>query len=434
MARLHVLPPRSGNQPAADIQITKLPNGLTVVSDRMEQVETVSLGVWVGAGARNETPELNGISHLLEHMAFKGTRRRSARAIAEEIEAVGGVLNAYTARELTAYYAKVLQEDAPLAIDIIADILQHSVMDAEELARERAVVLQEIGQANDTPDDIIFDHFQETAFPDQPLGRPVLGNEKVVETLGRDALLGYMARSYGASRMVLAAAGKIEHARLVELAADCFLHLPAGNPPIPDAARYSGGEFRADRDLEQVHLVIGLDGLSFHDPDFYALQVYSTLLGGGMSSRLFQEVREKRGLAYTIHSFASSFTDCGAFGVYAGTGEAEVADLVPVVCDELRQAGETANEAEIGRARAQLRASILMSLESTSARTEQLGQQMLVFGRPISTDETIEKIECVDKAAIARVASRLTASRPTVAALGPLSRLERLDAVAARLR
>jgi predicted Zn-dependent peptidase len=433
MAGLHLLLPRTRNAPATDVEVTVLPNGLTVVSDRMESVETVSVGVWVGAGTRFEVPEVNGISHLLEHMAFKGTKRRTARAIAEEIEAVGGVLNAYTARELTAYYAKVLKEDAGLAVDIIADILQHATMDPEELTRERAVVLQEIGQANDTPDDIIFDYFQETAFPGQPLGRPVLGSAEVVESLSREALLGYMARNYGAARMVLAASGKLEHATLVQLAADAFLALPATAPEAPEPGRYVGGDFRTDRELEQVHLTLGLDGLSFHDPDFYALQVYSTLLGGGMSSRLFQEVREKRGLVYTIHSFASSFGDSGTFGIYAGTGENEVAELIPVVCDELRRAGETASEEEIARARAQLKASILMGLESTGARCEQLAHQMLVFGRPIPTSETIEKLEAVDKTAIARVAARLTASRPTIAALGPIGRLESYDSVTARL-
>ncbi|HYB10868.1 MAG TPA: pitrilysin family protein [Alphaproteobacteria bacterium] len=433
MAGLQVLPPRSHNGPALNVEVTKLPNGLTVVSDRMEQVETVSLGVWVGAGTRFETADINGISHLLEHMAFKGTKRRSARAIAEEIEAVGGVLNAYTSRELTAYYAKVLHEDATLAVDIIADILQHSIMDEDELVRERAVVLQEIGQALDTPDDIVFDYFQETAFPNQPLGRPVLGEAKLVEHMGRDALLGYMAHHYGASRMIVAASGKIAHAQLVELAADAFLHLPAGASPTIAEGRYRGGDFRSERDLEQVHVILGLDGLSYHDPDFHALQVYSTLVGGGMSSRLFQEVREKRGLVYSIHAFASSFTDCGTFGVYAGTSEADVPEVVRVVCDELRSVGETASEEEISRARAQLKASILMSLESTGARSEQLGQQLLVFGRPIPTSETIKLIEAVDKAAIARIATRLTASRPTLAALGPISRLESYESVARRL-
>jgi len=209
--------------------------------------------------------------------------------------------------------------------------------------------------------------------------------------------------------------------------------LPAGTPPAIAEGRYRGGDFRSERDLEQVHVVLGLDGLSYHDADFHALQVYSTLLGGGMSSRLFQEVREKRGLVYSIHAFASSFTDCGTFGVYAGTSETDVPEVVRVVCDELREIGATASEDEIGRARAQLKASILMSLESTGARSEQLGQQLLVFGRPIPTSETIKKIEAVDKAAIARIATRLTASRPTLAALGPISRLESYDSVAERL-
>ena len=434
MSGLRPIVPGTPSGPAMQVEITVLPNGLRVVSDRMDAVETVSLGVWVGAGTRYESPELNGISHLLEHMAFKGTRRRSARAIAEEIEAVGGHLNAYTARELTAYYAKVLREDIGLALDIIADILQHAVMDEEELTRERAVVLQEIGQANDTPDDIIFDYFQETAFPDQPLGRPVLGSVKVVERMPRDALLGYMAHHYGAARMVLTAAGKLDHEELVARAAEAFRELPAVAPPPPERARYVGGDFRADRALEQVHLVIGLEGLSYHDPDFYALQVFSTFLGGGMSSRLFQEVRERRGLVYTIHAFASSFTDCGVFGIYAGTGEAEVTELVPVVCDELMRASASASEAEIARARAQLKVSTFMALESTSARCEQLAHQMLVFGRPIPISEVIAKIDAVDQSAIARVAARLTATRPTIAALGPLGGLEPYPAVLARLR
>jgi predicted Zn-dependent peptidase len=433
MAGLHLLQPAVHDGPRVEIETTVLPNGLTVVSDRMESVETVSLGVWVAAGTRHEVAAENGISHLLEHMAFKGTERRSARAIAEEIEAVGGHLNAYTGREVTAYYAKVLKEDLGLAVDIIADILQHSVMDEAELARERAVILQEIGQANDTPDDIIFDYFQETAFPGQALGRPVLGSAGVVERVPRSALLGYMRGHYGPSRMVLAASGKLDHARLVALAAEAFSALPAASPPPPERALYAGGDFRSLRQLEQVHLVIGLEGLAHADPDFHALQVFATLLGGGMSSRLFQEVREKRGLVYTIHSFASSFADCGLFGVYAGTGEAEAAEVVRIVCAELARAGAEASITEIERASAQLKAGHLMNLESPGARAEQLAQHMLIFGRPIPTSETIRDIEAVDKAAVARVARRLMASRPTVAALGPLGRLEPYDAVAARL-
>ena len=434
MSGLRPVVPGTQSGPAMQVEITVLPNGLRVVSDRMDAVETVSLGVWVGVGTRHESPELNGISHLLEHMAFKGTRRRSARAIAEEIEAVGGHLNAYTARELTAYYAKVLKEDIGLALDIIADILQHAAMDEEELARERTVVLQEIGQTNDTPDDIIFDYFQETAFPNQPLGRPVLGSAKVVESVPREALLGYMARHYGAARMVLTAAGKLDHAALVAHAAEAFRELPPVTAPALESARYVGGDFRLDRALEQLHLVIGLEGLSYLDPDFYALQVFSTLLGGGMSSRLFQEVRERRGLVYTIHCFSSSFADCGVFGIYAGTGGAEVAELVPVVCHELVRAGGDASEEEVARARAQLKVSTLMALESTGARCDQLAQQMLMFGRPIPISEMIAKIDAVDKSAVARVAARLVATRPTIAALGPVGGLEPYQAVLGRLR
>ncbi|HUC63069.1 MAG TPA: pitrilysin family protein [Alphaproteobacteria bacterium] len=399
----------------------------------MAEVESVSLGVWVEAGARYEQAAESGISHLLEHMAFKGTARRSARDIAEEIEAVGGQMNAYTARENTAYYVKVLKDDVPLALDILGDILRNSAMDADELARERDVVLQEIGQARDTPDDIVFDHFQETAFPGQPLGRPVLGDEAVVGSVERASLVGYMARHYGAQRMVLAAAGKIEHERLVELAGAALGDVARGSPAQPEAGRYAGGEFRAERKLEQAHIVLGFEGVAIHDPDFYALQLLSMALGGGMSSRLFQEVRERRGLVYTIHAFASSFTDSGVFGIYAGTGEEEVAEVVPVICEELAHAGSEASKAEVDRAVAQLKAGLLMGLESPGARSEQLAQQLLIFGRPIPTSETIRKIEAVDKIAVARVAARLMASRPTLAALGPIGRLEPYEAVAARL-
>jgi predicted Zn-dependent peptidase len=433
MVGLRPSPSQRPSGETSDVEVTTLPNGMQLASDSMESVETVSLGVWVATGTRNEPPEINGISHLLEHMAFKGTQRRSARDIAEEIEAVGGQLNAYTGREQTAYYAKVLKEDVPLALDILADILQHSVFDEEELARERAVVLQEIGQANDTPDDIIFDHFQETAYPGQPLGRPVLGSAEIVRALPRRALVDYLSGEYGGSRMVLAAAGRIDHRELVARAGEVFRDLPVGSPPRYAPARYTGGDFREDRDLEQVHIVLGLEGLSYGDPDYYALQVFSTLLGGGMSSRLFQEVREKRGLVYSVHSFSSSFVDAGSFGIYAGTGERELGEMLPVVCDELRRAGESLGEAEVARARAQLKASVLMALESPGARCEQLAHHLMVYGRPMTTGEVIGRIEAVDRAATARVAARLLASRPTVATLGPHSGLESYDAIAARL-
>jgi predicted Zn-dependent peptidase len=414
------------------IEVTRLPNGLTVASDRKPTVETVSVGTWVGVGTRHEPAAINGVAHLLEHMAFKGTARRSAYDIAREIEAVGGHLNAYTSRESTAYYARVLAEDAPLAVDIIADILQHPTFDGEELTRERAVVLQEIGQAFDTPDDNIFDRFQETAYPAQAIGRPVLGTGVIVNTIDRDTLRGYMTRHYAGESMVLAAAGKIEHDRLVDLVAQAFADLPAAADTGAEPAVYRGGDYREARDLEQVHVLLGFDSVGYMDPDYYAASVLSTLFGGGMSSRLFQEVREKRGLVYSVYSFVSAYRDGGLFGIYAGTGEKEVVDLVPVICDELSKLAGDATDEEVVRARAQLKASILMSLESTNARCEQLAQQILIYGRPLTVAEVVEKIEAVDAAHVRRLAGRLASGRPTLASLGPIGGVEAFDRVAAR--
>src|SRR5262249_4496525 len=234
--------------------------------DAVQTVDTVSLGIWVDVGTRHEPAAINGAAHFLEHMAFKGTERRSARAIAEEIEAVGGHLNAYTSRESTAYYAKVLKEDAPLAIDILADILQHSTFDPEELERERTVILQEIGQANDTPDDIIFDHFQECAYPGQAMGRPVLGRPEIIRGLARDAVIAYLRDHYGARRMVLAAAGNLEHEQLVDLADKLLSDLPAERPVSTEPARYAGGDWREDPDLQHLHLLLASPGLIPPEP------------------------------------------------------------------------------------------------------------------------------------------------------------------------
>jgi predicted Zn-dependent peptidase len=416
------------------VRVSELANGLRVVSDVMDTVESISLGAWVAVGARDEPAELNGISHLLEHMAFKGTERRDALAIAAEIEAVGGQLNAYTARETTAYFAKILKADLALAVDIIADILQYSVMDTGELAREQEVIVQEINQSNDTPDDIIFDFFQATAFPDQAIGRPVLGSAPLVRAMDSKSLLDYMRGHYGAQSIVFAAAGRLDHDRLVELAAAAFESLPAptGSPRQP--ARYVGGDFRESRDLEQVHLLMGVQGVAYDDEDFYAATVFSTLLGGGMSSRLFQEVREKRGLVYSIYSYTSTYVDGGLFGIYAGTSEKQVSEVVPLVFDEIAKLADGAPDDEIARARAQVKATILMSLESTSSRCEQLARQMILFKRPLAVDEIVAKVEAIDGAAIARVATRLMECQPTLAGIGPGAGIKRLERAAKRLR
>jgi predicted Zn-dependent peptidase len=363
-------------------------------------------------------------------MAFKGTERRSAAAIAEEIEAVGGHINAYTAREQTAYYVKVLKEDTALAADIIGDILTHSTFEPEELERERGVILQEIGQANDTPDDIIFDHFQHAAFPDQPLGRPVLGSEDGIRGMPRSTLMGYMRRHYAHENCVIAAAGKLEHEAILDLVRRHFSDLPSDPPPAMAGAAYHGGEFREDRDLDQVHIVLGFPSVGFGDRDYYATLLLSTLLGGGMSSRLFQEVREKRGLVYSIYSFSAPYLDGGLFGIYAGTGESEAAELMPVTLGELRKVQSEVNEAELARARAQVKASLLMSLESTGSRIEQLARQIQIYGRVIPTEETIAKLNAVGPEDVQRAAVRLFRAPPTLAAMGPADRVPNLATIA----
>jgi len=415
------------------IQLTRLPSGLTVITERMDRVETVSFGAYVGTGSRHERHEENGVSHFLEHMAFKGTERRSATAIAEEIEAVGGHINAYTAREQTAYYVKVLKEDTALAADIIGDILTHSTFEPEELERERGVILQEIGQANDTPDDIIFDHFQHAAFPDQPLGRPVLGSEDGIRGMPRTTLMGYMKRHYAHSNTVVAAAGNLTHDAIVDLVQAHFADLPSDPPPAMPGASYQGGEFREDRDLDQVHIVLGFPSVGYGDPDYYPTLLLSTLLGGGMSSRLFQEIREKRGLVYSIYSFAAPYKDGGIFGIYAGTGESEAAELMPVTLAELRKVQSEVTEAELSRARAQVKASLLMSLESTGSRIEQLARQIQIHGRVIPVQETIGKLNAVTPSDIQRAAARHFRARPTLAAMGPAGQVPSVARIAEEL-
>jgi len=416
------------------VMMSRLANGMRVVTDRMESVETVSIGVWVDVGTRHEPAAINGVAHLLEHMAFKGTQRRSALDIAAEIEAVGGHVNAYTSREHTAYYAKVLKADVALAVDILADILQHSTFDAAELERERTVILQEIGQAQDTPDDIIFDLFQERAYPDQPMGQPVLGRAEIIKHLGRDSVAGYQRSTYAAPGMLLVAAGNVTHDALVALAEHAFSALGSESAAKTEPARYVGGDLREARDLEQVHVLLGFPGFAFTDRDYYAASVLSTAFGGGMSSRLFQEIREKRGLVYSIYSFSHSYSDGGLFGIYAGTGEDEAAELMPVLIAEMKKLEAGLQPVELERARAQLKAGLLMSLEGTTARCEQQASHMLIFGRPLDPAELVRHIDAVDEDSVIRVARRITRAAPTLTALGPIGRIEEYDRLVEQLK
>ena len=415
------------------VRISRLANGLTVATDRMESVETVSVGVYVDVGTRHEAAETNGVAHVLEHMAFKGTTRRSARDIAEQVEAVGGQMNAHTGREQTAYYVKLLKEDLELGVDIIADILLDSVYAPEELERERGVILQELGQVEDTPDDVIFDRFSEVAYPGQAVGRPVLGKADIIASLPRQALVDFRAAFYGAPRMVLCAAGKLEHEQLCALAETRFARLASSARDGSAPARWEGGEYRKDDDLEQVHLTLGFPGVSYTDPDFWAANVLATILGGGMSSRLFQEVREKRGLVYSVYSFTAPCMDGGLFGIYAGTGESEAAELIPVTLDELQKVQHEVTLAELARARAQVKAGLLMSLESTGSRCEQLARQIQVFGRVIPTAETVQRIEAVGVADVQRAAARVFRAAPTLAAMGPAGQVPDVARIRERL-
>jgi predicted Zn-dependent peptidase len=385
----------------------------------MNNVETVTLGAWIEVGTRDEDASINGISHLLEHMAFKGTKRRNAKQIVEEIEAVGGNLNAYTSRDHTAYYAKVLKDSVPLAINIISDILQHSIMDDTELKREKDVIVQEINQSFDTPDDVVFDYFQATAFPNQAIGRPVLGTAELVHSLSPDILKKYMANHYSSPRIVFAAAGNIEHSQLVDLVQNAFNALPKENINHREKMNYVGGESHHNRDLEQAHLLFGMEGISFVNEDFYTLSVFSTILGGGMSSRLFQEIREIRGLAYSIYSYLQCYSDGGLFGVYAGTGKKDVFNLVPLIKDEIFKLSQTINKEEVDRAKTQIKAGHLMSLESTSSRCEQVARQTMIYGQPLKLNKIVANIENVNETGLMRVGDILLNSPSTLTTLGP---------------
>jgi predicted Zn-dependent peptidase len=416
------------------VEVTRLASGLTVVTDAMAHLETASLGVWVGSGSRDERPDEHGISHLLEHMAFKGTARRSAREIAEAIEAVGGDLNAGTSAETTAYYARVLKADVPLALDVLADILSDPAFDQAELKREQNVIVQEIGAVEDAPDDLVFERLQAIAFPGQPVGRSILGTPETVRSFDPGKLRAYLGRNYRAPDMIVSAAGAVDHATIVEQTQQHFAKFGGPPAPVPEPAHFGGGSRVEPRDLEQVHVALALQGLPQRDPALFSLQVFTSVLGGGMSSRLFQEVREKRGLCYSIYAFHMPYFDTGVFGLYAGTDQADAAELMQVVVDEISDATENLEEKEINRAKAQMKAGLLMALESSGARAEQLARQMLAYGRPLTLEEIVTKVDAVTVES-ARAAGRalLARSAPAIAALGPGHGLASAAAIAESL-
>ncbi|TNF22522.1 MAG: insulinase family protein [Rhodobacteraceae bacterium] len=415
------------------VEVHTLANGFRIVTEFMPGLESASVGIWVSAGARAEREDQNGIAHFLEHMAFKGTKTRSALQIAEAIEDVGGYINAYTSREVTAYYARVLKGDVPLAMEVVADILLNPVFDPREIEIERGVILQEIGQAHDTPDDVIFDWLQEAAYPGQALGRTILGPPEKVQGFGREDLARFVTEQYGPDQMILAAAGAVDHAALVRQAEALFGHLaPRGHDDDPPA-RFGGGESRHVKTLEQAHFALALESPGYRDAAIYTAQVYSVALGGGMSSRLFQEIRENRGLCYTIFAQAGAYADTGMTTIYAGTSGAQLPELVDLTIDEMKRAADDMSEAEVARARAQMKAGLLMGLESPSSRAERLARMIQIWGRVPELSETIARIDAVSVRGVRDFAGQLAVEAPAALALyGPVAKAPDLVGLNAR--
>ncbi|MEL6549268.1 MAG: pitrilysin family protein [Pseudomonadota bacterium] len=411
-----------------------LPNGFRIVTEHMEGLKSASIGVWVNAGGRHERAEQNGIAHFLEHMAFKGTERRTALQIAEAIEDVGGYINAYTSRETTAYYARVLENDVPLALDVISDIVLNPVFDTREIEVERGVILQEIGQALDTPDDVIFDWLQEEAYPNQPIGRTILGPSERVRAFERADLSTFVREHYAPGQMILAAAGAVDHDAIVREAEKIFGHLEARAPLEIEKASFGGGARFVDKGLEQVHFTLAFEGPDYRDPAIYTSQIFSTAFGGGMSSRLFQEVREKRGLCYTIFAQAGAYADTGLTTLYAGTSAEQLGELAEITMDELKRAADDMTAAEVARARAQMKAGMLMGLESPSSRAERLARMMAIWGRVPALDEMIQSIDSVTTGDIRDFATKMAEEkRMAMAVYGPLKNVPSLETLQERL-
>ncbi|MBR6355596.1 MAG: insulinase family protein [Alphaproteobacteria bacterium] len=405
-----------------EVNLTTLANGLRVVSVERPQTETVSVGIWVHTGSAYETPDMNGISHFLEHMVFKGSSKRNALQISEDIENVGGNTNAYTGREFTVFYAKMLKNDLELAIDVLADMVMAPTFAEDELTKEREVVVQEIKQTNDDPSDIVFDYFQETAFKEQALGRTILGPAEKVRGFNADTLRCYMATNYAAENIVVAAVGNLHHADFVKMVEARMAGLQAKNNFTADKQIYNGGEFIKNRDTEQAQVLLGFKSVDCYDETRYPLMLMSAILGGGMSSRLFQEIREKRGLVYSVYSFSNNFSQSGIFGIYAGLEADEIKNYLPVVADEIKKiCNEPVSDAELNRVKVQHKAGMLMALESSSSTAEAVARRYLLHNRFIPIEEVIAKIDSVTKEQVMQVAQQIFTSPLTYTLLGNLT-------------
>ena len=414
-------------------KLTTLPNGLRVISDHTPSMHSVAVGIWAGVGTRHEELSNNGAAHMLEHMMFKGTTKRDAQQIVESIESLGGHMNAYTSREVTSYHTHMLKDDLGLALDVLSDMYTNSTLPDDEIERERQVILQEIGMCHDTPDDLVFDNFYEAAYPEQTLGAPILGTADHVANMSREALNEFMTGFYSPSRTVVSAAGHIDHDELVEKVAELFKDMPEDKDFTPKPAAYQGSDHRVQKDLEQAHFILGFQSFSRLDEKYYTAQALSSLLGGGMSSRLFQEVREKRGLVYSIFSFNSAYQDDGQFGIYAGTGPDSLEEIIPVISDEIVKVTQNVTEQEVERAKAQLKSHLLIGRESMMTRADQHAKHLIFKKSVFDVEETLKKIDAIDAAAIKAVAAQIFSSKPNLAALGPLQKLPSFNVIEDRL-
>jgi len=386
-----------------------LDNGIRVITERIPSIHSVALGIWVQHGSRHEPLSLSGSSHFIEHMLFKGTSARDPHVIAREIDAVGGLLNAFTSREFSCYYAKVLGEALPFAIDLLSDLLLNSVFPADELEKERRVILQEISMMHDAPEDLVHEQLCARMWRDHPLGRPVLGNDESVSAVTREKLLDFMHEHYCGKRLLVCAAGEVEHEALVDLVNAAFGQLHAGTdlPPQSPPVTHYGVDVET-RDLEQVHLCLAAPGLAQSDSRRYPFYLFNTLLGSSMSSRLFQNVREERGLAYSIYSYLNGFSDCGAQVIYAGVAPGDVQEAVDVIIRELRDLSHNVvSDDELMAARNQLKGNLLLSLENSDNRMSRLAKDEIYFGRSIPIDRVVREIEAVSAEQILEVASPL---------------------------
>lgn len=402
------------------ISRSTLSNGLRVISKNIPAVETISISLWVPVGARYETPQESGLSHMLEHMFFKGTPTRTAQKIAEEVESFGAHFNAYTSREATVFTVRALAEDLDPLLKVLGDIIKNSTFEDKELSKEREVVLQEIAMTNDNPDDLIFDLIQETAFPNQAMGRPILGSVDNVSGFSQQDLLNFKAKYYDPSRMILCVTGKVDADHFSKLAEEEFSSLPKTENTTPSKAFYKGGNTHTKRDLEQVHSILGFEGVPMGSKDYYETALLGTILGGGMSSRLFQEIREKQGLVYSVFAYHSSFIDTGFFGIYASMTPQNYDQVLKTTTIELDRFADTITEKELNRARQQLKSSLMMGLESVTGQCDQLVHHIRLYDRPLSSEEILEKVNAVTCEKISTRASALLISPSTRATLGPL--------------